>query len=123
MTVTDTFLQQIASALASETYIVPSYLTVGTTVIIPGTTDTDLTGEIGPREVLTTARVDNQVEFSTLRSSTSVIQATGDTLNSTALFGAATSGDMFTSVSLPQINHTNSYDIEFDWTITINRRA
>ena len=121
--ITDTFLKQMASALASESYTVPSYLTVGTEVITPATTDTSLSGEIGPRGSLSKTRTVNEVEFANIRSSTSVLESTGDTLTSTALFSASTVGDMFSAIVLPSITHTSTFDIEFTWTFTINRRS
>ncbi len=113
----------MASALASESYTVPSYLTVGTEVITPATTDTSLSGEIGPRGSLSKTRTVNEVEFANIRSSTSVLESTGDTLTSTALFSASTVGDMFSAIVLPSITHTSTFDIEFTWTFTINRRS
>lgn len=121
--ITDIFLEQVASALASETFTVPDYLTVGTEVITPAVTDTTLSGEIGPRVSSSITRTVNAVEFASIRSSTSVIDSTGDSLTSSALFSASSGGDLFTSVVLPSITHTSTFDIEFDWTFTVNRRS
>lgn len=122
MTITDTFLEELAKALSSESYSVPTHNVVATTVVTTiDITDTTLSGIIGTADSVTNVRDTNVVTFTALRSGTSVVDTiAGDYLASAGLFTAASGGTLLTGVTLTEL-HTTSFDIQFDWELNINR--
>lgn len=123
MVLTDTFLTQVAKALANESYTVSSHLAVTTaTDFSADVTATDIGTEIGSREAVATTRVDNVTTYSATRSGASVVGASGDTLTGVGLFSASSGGDLEMLVPLPSLSHTTGFDIEFDFQITAGRR-
>jgi len=127
MTVTDTFLEEIAKAMNSESYVIPAYQAVGTSgVLVIAASDTALSSEIGSRVSLSTTRTLNEIEFSGIRSGAVVIDTTnGDDIRSTGMFNTATestSDKLLQGIATNGITQTTNFDVEFITNIQWNRR-
>lgn len=123
MTITDTFLEEMAKAVNGESFTVPTYLAVATTQVTSiSTEDTSLSGEIGTRGPLTGSRTDNVTTLSVVRSGTLVIDTTnGDDIRSSGLFDASSNGNFFTGVVHGGITQTTNFDIDFVYQLTTSR--
>lgn len=119
--INDNFLVELAKALAGESYVVPTYLAFGSSVLTESATSTSLSGEFGSRVAVTDSRALNVVTFNGLRSGASVSTSAGDTLNGMALFSSSSGGTILTNTALSSIIHSTAYDIEVDSVITISR--
>jgi len=123
MTITNNFLNEIAKSINDESYEVSTSQAVATTIVASiYTTDTSLSGEIGARTSLSGTRTNNELEFTSLRSSTSVLDTTdGDKLKSTGLLTATSGGILLTGVVLSGITQTTNFDLEVVTSISVNR--
>jgi hypothetical protein len=121
--ITDSFLNNVASAITDNTFVTPSYLSVGTTVstgIL--TTDTILVGEIGTRILLTKTVSGRQASYSATRTPANVITtATGDNLQTVGLNTAVTSGYLMQGIVIGGITHTTNFNFEVDTDVLIDR--
>lgn len=125
--ITDTFLEEMAKAIKEESYVVPAYQAVGTSgVDVIAASDTQLSGEIGTRDILTSDRTQNQIEYSAIRSGASVVDTlNGDDLRSTGLFNTntqSTSDELLQGIAMNGVTQTTNFDVEFITNIQINRR-
>jgi len=118
--INDYQLEQNAKALNGESFEIPDYLAVGTSLNILAS-DTVLEGEIGSRVLLTGARTSNAVSFSAIRTGAVLVSATGDTLRASALMTASTGGFINTSATHSGILQTTNFDVEFVYTLTYIR--
>lgn len=120
--ITDGMLTEMAKALASESYVVPSYAAWATSYNPITSSMTAITSEVGTRTTITDSRSGATVTFGGIRSGTSVPVPAGQTLYTLGAYSALTSGTLLTAVSLPAIIHTTTFDIDLDITYTINRQ-
>lgn len=122
--ITDTYLTQVAKALNSESYTMPNYLTVGTTVITSVTsTDTAISGEIGTRFSATNSRAGTQVLYTGIRSSTSVVNTTnGDAIASVGLLNGTSAGTLMVGEIVSGLTQTTAFDVQFDFYVQPARR-
>lgn len=118
--ITNNYLTEIAKAMASESYVVPTYMAFGSTVLTPNAASTSLTGEQDARTALTDSRSSNVVTFSGIRTG-ALVSGSSDTLNSIAMFSASTGGTMLSENSLASIIHTTAFDVAVDFQITVSR--
>lgn len=115
-------LNNVAAALNSETYLVPGYLAIGTTeVTVINTTDTVLAGEISDRESLSTARINNSVEYTAINSGADVDTSAGWDIKTVGSMSAETGGLLMTGVVVSGVTQTTNFDIEVVTTINVNR--
>lgn len=126
MTITDTTLNEVAKAIANESFLVPNYLATGTTIVTSiNTTDTSLSGETGDRIALTGSRTNNEIEFTATRSASDVVDTTnGDAIKSSGLHNtdtAATSDPLLFGVVHAGITQSTDYDLEFIYTVRVQR--
>lgn len=120
--ITDTLLQNVAKALNSESHTVPTYLAVTVATDFTATpTSTDIGTEVGSREALTSSRIDAVTSYTAIRSG-AVVTPGGDILTGMGLFSASTGGDLEITVPLPDVSHTDAFDIEFNVELTVGRR-
>ena len=122
MTVTNTWLENMAKVLNAESYNIPTFNIVATTNVASiDITDTTLSGIIGTGVDFDSARVSNITSFTAIRSGTDVITGTGDTLKSAGMSTANLSGSLMAGVVIDELQ-TTAFDLEFVWDITANRR-
>lgn len=123
MTVLNNMLNEIAKGLASESNVVPSYLAFGSDVLSINVADSSITGEIGSRIATTDSRATATVTFNAIRTGASVASSSGERLNASYLLSASSGGTLLSEVVLPSLLHTTTFDIETDWSFTIQRRG
>ena len=123
MTVTNTFLNELAKAINGESYLTASHIVAGSTdVSTIDTSDTTIQGELGSRISTSGSRTDNNVEFSAIRSGAVVIDTTnGDDINSAGLLTAETGGELLSGITLGGVTQTTNFDIEFIFDLTVER--
>lgn len=119
--ITDLFLNEMAKALAGESYVVPTYLAFGSSVITESAGSTTLSGEFGSRVAVTDSRSTSTVTFTGTRSAASVSTSAGDTLNSMGLKSSSSGGTHLSETALSSIIHTTTFDIEVESIITFGR--
>jgi hypothetical protein len=119
MTVTNTLINNLAKALNSESFTVPTRNIVATEIPITlDITSTTLSGLLGTGDVLSGLRSNNTVTFTAVRSGASVEDvADGDNLQAAGIFDGTL---LQIGVPITEL-HTTSFDMEFVWDITINR--
>lgn len=122
MTLTDTFLNQIAGVVNGESFTQPSYVGFSSTAITIDPTDTSLSGEYGNRVSVSNSRTLNEVTLSGVRSG-AIASSDGDRLNSFGLFNSSTVGDLHSEALISSLLHTTSFDVEVDWKITFSRKV
>ena len=121
--ITDTMLTQVAKALNNEAYTTSAYLAVTTdTDYSADPTDTTIGTEIGSRAAVSATRAGVVQSYSAIRSGANVIGSPSDILTGVGLFSASTVGDLSITVPLPSLSHTTSFDIEFNFEVTVSRR-
>jgi len=118
--ITNVFLSEVAKALAGDSYVVPSYMAFGSTVITPLASATTLTGAFGARNILTDGVATNVITWSGIRSG-ALSASAGDTLNGIAFFSASVVGSLLSVNTLSSIIHTTAFDIAVDYALTVNR--
>lgn len=119
--ITDNLLIGMAKLLNSESYDIPAYLTVSSdSNFDASTTASSIPGEVGSREALSNTRSDKVVTFETVRSGATA-SISGDILYGVALMPSSTGDDAQLLVELPGINHTQNFDIDFNFDITLRR--
>lgn len=119
--ITNNFLYETAKALAGDSFVLPSYLAFGSTVITPNAASSTVTGEIGSRYAVTDARANAIVTWSGIRVGANVASSSGDTLNAVYVTSASTGGTLFSENTLSSIIHTTAFDIAVDYTVTVAR--
>lgn len=123
MPITDDLLEEVAKALAGESYSRSSHqaYTEEVSPSYDGSEDS-LSGEFGSRNSVSTSRNGSTVTVTALRVGAGDIvdSANGDTLTGTALFDASSAGQVMLIEELPQINHTEAFDISFEWTLEVS---
>ena len=122
MTITNSYLNNVAKAMAGESYSYPTDMLVGTGAVTSiDVTATALEGEIGTRESATVSRALNVVTYNAVRSGTAVLDTTnGDDLTSVGFDVAATGEDLQLAVVISEL-HTTAFDLEIDADITHTR--
>jgi hypothetical protein len=118
--ITDVFLVDIAKAFNGESFTIPTHSNFCTSTVTLSPTDTSLPGEVGARPSLSASRTSNEVTWSGIRTG-AIVSTSGETLYSTGVLSASSSGDLFMAVTLPGLLHTTDYDIEVSWTTTFDR--
>lgn len=124
MTVQDNYLQEVAKAANGESFSRPAFHGVTDDSSFTVTTAiSDLIGEIGSRNSVTSSRNSLTVTHNSLRVGASDVV---DTTNGDELHGAAlakeSSGDFyFVAAELPGTLHTQNFDLEFDYEVTFSR--
>lgn len=119
--ITDYYLNEIAKALQGSTYVYPTYLAFGTTVLTLSTTDSSLVGESGTRIALSSSRSNSAVTYSGTRLASQVPTSSGIYLNGLGLLSSSTAGTLLTEFVLSSVLHTTSYDIQVDSLVTVGR--
>ena len=102
----------MASALAQETYVVPSYMLFSTSSDEPGADSTELDGETGSRLLMSKHKSDNEVDYNALRLASSIIEPTGDLLKIVGSSTEETGGFLMTAKVIPGITQTTNFDID-----------
>lgn len=123
MTIVNSMLNNVAKALAGESFSYPTHFVVGTTEVTSiDSSATALSGEVGTRLAFTKSRVTNTSTFTAIRSGTDVINTTtGDFIKSIGGDKASTGNDLQFGVVTDELQ-TTDFDIEFAFNITANRR-
>lgn len=122
MTLTDTFLNQVAGVLNSESMTVPSHIGFSSTAITIDPSDTTLSGEFGSRVAVTSDRTLNETTFSCIKTGATV-GSSGERINAMGLFNAASSGDLHAEALVSSSLQTSDFDVELDWIVKLQRRA
>ena len=122
MTITDSFLENVAKAMAGVSYDYPTYNLVATGINTTIDTDaTALTGEVGTRGAYTISQSVNEVTYNFIRSGTSVLDTTnGDDLTAVGGDIGSTSSDLQFAIPITE-TQTTSFDLEFEFVLTVNR--
>lgn len=120
MVLTDVFLDEMAKAMNGESYTVGSDVAFSNDIIVPDATDTALPSEFD-RSSTTGSRTGNKVSFTAIRSG-AIASVGGDTVNSIGLLTASSGGNLLSEATVPSIVHTQTFDLEVDWQITIERK-
>lgn len=122
--ITNYQLEQVAKALNGESSVIANYVAVGTGVLSTfDASQTNITGEIGTRNVLTKSRSGNIVTFSGVRSSTSVVNTTtGDALTNVGILQPSTAGTVLIGEIVGGVTQTTAFDIEFTFSIEPKRQ-
>jgi len=125
MAIQDNMLINISKAINSESYDVPSYLTVATTAVTSIDTDaTSLTGEIGTRVAFTGSRLGKQLTLSGIRSGAVVIDnINGDDLQTSGGSATLAGDDLQLAIIHSGITQTTNFDLEFNYVIDLVRRG
>jgi len=119
--ITDNLLVGMAKLAAGEGYTVTGYGTVSSDSSFSATATTDsVSGELGSRSSVTPSRTDKTVNYSFVRSG-SVASSAGDVLYGVALMPLSTGDGCQVAVELPGLTQTQSFDIDFDFDITMRR--
>lgn len=120
--ITNDFLNNVAKAIAGESFNTIEYFSVGETAMTIAPSTTVLTDEVGTRIVASPSRTTNVIEFTGTRSGTDVVDTVdGDII---ATFGtnlASGGSDLQSGVSVAGVTHTTAFDIDFIVTVTVNR--
>lgn len=121
MTITNYMLNNLAKALSGQSFDVPTHNIVGSTPVITiDITQTDLLGVIGDASSLISSRIDNVVEFNTLRNGSLITNPDGDEIKSIGVTTAATGGILQAGVPTNELQ-TTAFDIEMVWQFSIDR--
>lgn len=118
----DTFLTEMAKNIAGESNVVPSHLTYATVVNTVSSGMTAITGEIPTRLVATKTR-SNTITTLTATRPASAANAAGQPLVNISLWSALTQGTVLSSVSLPTVLQTTSFDVYAEFSIEVARRT
>lgn len=118
--ITDLFLNEIAKNINGESSSAPSHCAFSSTVITPDATDTSLAQE-WDRSSATGSRVSNVVTLTAIRSG-AIASSTGDAINALGLFTAASGGTLLAEATVPNILHSDTFDLETEWRITVSRK-
>jgi hypothetical protein len=116
----NTHLNEVAKAMTGEAYVIPEYYGFSDTLTTVDVTDTTMSGEFGTRIAATATRDNNEVTYTGMRTG-ALVPTDGETLTGLALFSDVTGGTLMTETVIPEINHTNAFDIEFITTIRYTR--
>lgn len=117
----ETFLEELAKAINSEGYSVPTHMAEGSSTMTINTDTSVLTGEYPSRQAVSSSRVNNITTFNALRTGASVASSSGEVVYTFGLYDSSSSGNLLTAVLASSILHTTSFDIDVDWDITIER--
>jgi hypothetical protein len=122
--ITNYFLNNMANAITSNTFVTPGYLGVGTTVVSDiAAGDVSLSGEIGSRVAITKAVAGNTATYSGIRTPASVVTtSTGDTISSLGLLSATSGNNLLQGITMAGLTHTTTFQIEYDVDVVIERR-
>lgn len=122
MTVTDSFLNEVAESFVTGTIPVPSHVgfSNGTSIIVDPTS-TSLQGEFGSRVAVTSNNTLNETTFSGIRSGAAA-SSSGDSLNSFGLFTASSSGVLCAQAIITNLLQTSDFDVEVEWVIKAERK-
>jgi len=111
-------LEEVATRIAT----LVTHFGITETVIVPDPTDTTLDGELAGRITMSNTTSGNEVTFTGVRSSASVIDTTnGDNWKGIGFFDAASSGELESAISTTGIIQTTSFDVEVQLKITPKR--
>lgn len=119
--ITNSFLSEVAKAVAGESFVTPAYFAFGSDVITPNEASTSLSGEEGSRSSASDSRSANVVTFSGTRSGAAVASSDGDVLNSVGVLDTSSSGTLLSEHSLSSIVHTTRFDIVVDYELSVDR--
>lgn len=120
--IVDTFLDEAAKAFNNESFVIPNYFTVSSSLASVASTDTSLSGEFGTRIALTKSRTDNTTTYVAMRNG-SLASTTGDTIMGAAMLSASSGGTLFTELTMPSFLQTTAFDVEFTTTIDFTRHT
>jgi len=124
MTITNTYLNNAAAAMAGESHVYPNYLLVSTdsTITAIGTQDTALSGEIGTRIQTGNIRTGRTIRYNAIRSPADVVDGTnGDQIYAAGLSSASAGVDFHMGMPLGILTHTTNFSIEFDFGVLTDR--
>jgi len=121
--ITNSFLNEVASAITSNTFVTPGYLGVATTVVSSiGATATSLSGEIGDRVILTKTVSGRQASYAGVRTVASVVTvSTGDNIQSVGLLTGSTSGNLHQGIVIGGLTQTTNFNLEVDVNVIVDR--
>ena len=114
MVVMNSLKNNMAAALAQETYVVPAWMAVGTSPDIISSGDIEIGGEVGDRlELSSPDRTNNEVVYNALRLGGDVVNTNGgDTLRQLGTLTQETGGVLMTNINLPNLIQTTNFDID-----------
>ena len=123
MAITDIFEIEVAKAIAGESASMPSHTGVSSDAVAVLTTDTSLSNEMGTREAVTTARTDNTIQFTSIRSSVDVIDTvSGDPIRQVGIFNTATQPNgLLAGTTVDGVTQTTSFDLEIIFDLEVVR--
>ena len=124
MGISDRFLEEHAKAMNGETFIIPSYLAVGSADVDSiSNAATTLSDEIGTRVAMTGSRTDNTLKISAIRSGTAVIDTVnGDDITQSGAHGTLAGSDLLVSAIHNGVTQTTNFDLETEYTLGWDRR-
>jgi hypothetical protein len=121
--INDNYLNGMAKLAAGQSYVIPSYLAIGSTTGTITASDTQTSGEFD-RNVLDTPVVStNVVKYIGSRTSA---EASNEYVNVVSFVNVSTlrgTGDIQANFLIPSLLHTTAFDIEFELWVSFNRSA
>lgn len=121
MTIPNTHLNEVAKAMAGESFVSPTHYGFSNTLTTVDVTDTSMAGEYGSRVAATMTRDNNIISYSATKTG-AIVSTSGESVKGVASFSASTSGTLMTETVIPTINQTQAFDIEFITQITYDRK-
>lgn len=122
MAIYDGMLTEVAKAISGESYELISHMVCSSdSSFAVSVSDSSLSGEFGSRVATTDSRSGTTVTFNSIRTGASLVSSSGDTLYGAGLFTSSSGGTLMAAITLPSLLHTDSFDIEFDWDIIVQR--
>ena len=117
--INDNMITGLAGALNGEAFTIPGAMSFSSDVVDISPTDTDIPNVLDSVST-TNSRSTTVVKFTGIRSGAAVISPTGDYINTIGLLTTA-GGTLMAEATTANILHTNNFDLEIDWEITISR--
>ena len=122
MVLMDNFLVEIAKFVNGESAASsPTHVAWSTDTSIPAADDTALVSELD-RSAVTATRNSATITLTGQRSG-GIASPGGDYLNLAGLFTADTAGTLLSQAQIPNVLHTNAFDMEVEWVISIERKG
>lgn len=118
----DKQLEELAKALAGESFENPNYIGFSESEDAVDLASETFPTEVGSRKQLAISRTVNVVTLNAVRSATDVVDTVnGDDLRRVGTFNTGSSTIPFEDEAMGKINHTINFDIDFNFDIEVDR--
>ncbi len=118
--IVNNFLNEAAKAFNSESFVLPNYYAVSSSLSSAVATDTVLSGEFSTRIANTKSRTDSTNTYVATRTG-ALASTAGDTITGVAMLSASVTGTLMTELTVPSFLQTTAFDVEWTTEITFSR--